>query len=160
MKKIITTSILSVLVAISLHAEDNCILAKDLNVQFKNDTAVYETASEYDKVREYAEFLKDTELYAIIEGHTNNSATARHNYELSQKRATKVKEDLINLGVEASKLQSLGFGESKPKYDNSTNDGMEQNRRVISDVFNTKEELSNYYVNAKSYVDQNKFTEQ
>lgn len=159
LKKIITTSLIGILTTLSLNAED-CIIAKDLNVQFKNDSTIYQTSFEYDKVKEYAEFLKETDLYAIIEGHTNNSATARHNYELSKNRAAKLKQDLINLGVDSSKLQSLGYGESKPKFDNSTNEGMEKNRRVISDVFNTMEELNNYYVNAKSYIDKNKFIEQ
>ncbi len=159
MKKIITMSFVGICATLTLNAED-CIIAKDLNVQFKNDSAVYQTSLEYDKVKEYADFLKETDLYAIIEGHTNNSATARHNHELSQKRTAKVKQDLINLGVNPNKLQALGYGESKPKFDNNTSDGMDKNRRVISDVFNTAEELNNYYANAKSYVDKNKFIEQ
>lgn len=159
MKKIITTSLVGLLTAISLQAEDDCIIAKDLNVQFKNDSAIYESSLEYNKIKEYAEFLKESDLYAIIEGHTNNSATASHNYELSQKRTAKVKQDLINLGVNANKLQSLGYGESKPKYDNLTSDGMDKNRRVVSDVFNTAKELSNYYNNEKSFIEANKFKE-
>ena len=82
MRKIISMSIVGICATLTLNAED-CIIAKDLNVQFKNDSAVYQTSLEYDKVKEYADFLKETDLYAIIEGHTNNSATARHNHELS-----------------------------------------------------------------------------
>jgi OOP family OmpA-OmpF porin len=49
---------------------------------------------------------------------------------LSQKRADAVKRYLIGKGVDGSKLETAGFGESKPIADNKTPAGRQKNRRV------------------------------
>lgn len=159
MKKIVLTSILGLLSTIALNASD-CIMAKELNVQFVNDSTTYETHNEVIKIEEYAKFLKESDLYAVIEGHTNHYAPAKYNYELSTKRAEKVKNELISLGVSSSKIKSLGFGESSPLYDNSTVDGADKNRRVVGEIFNTQEQLDNYVNSAQTKIAERKYQEQ
>lgn len=159
MKKIVLTSILGLLSTIALNASD-CIMAKELNVQFVNDSTTYETHNEVIKIEEYAKFLKESDLYAVIEGHTNHYAPAKYNYELSTKRAEKVKNELISLGVSSSKIKSLGFGESSPLYDNSTVDGADKNRRVVGEIFNTEEQLNNYVNSAQTKIAERKYQEQ
>lgn len=159
MKKLVLTSIVGLISTITLNAAD-CIMAKDLNVQFINASTKYETQNEVAKIKEYAQFLKESDLYAIIEGHTNHYAPARYNYELSEKRAKKVEQELISLGVEPSKIKSLAFGESKPLYDNKTAEGADKNRRVSAEIFNTKEELNNYIAQEKTQLAIKKFQEQ
>ena len=99
-------------------------------------------------------------MYAVIEGHTNHYAPAKYNYELSTKRAEKVKNELITLGVSSSKIKSLGFGESSPLYDNSTVDGADKNRRVVGEIFNTEEQLNNYVNSAQTKIAERKYQEQ
>lgn len=159
MKKIGLSLIIGLATTLSLNAAD-CIMAKDLNVQFINASTKYETQSEVTKIEEYADFLKESDLYAIIEGHTNHYAPAKYNYELSQKRVNKVKEKLISLGVDPLKIKSLAFGESKPLYDNNTKEGAEKNRRVSAEIFNTNEELNNYMRQAQQELSTKKFQEQ
>jgi outer membrane protein OmpA-like peptidoglycan-associated protein len=75
--------------------------------------------------------LKDNpEIKFEIDGHTDNSGAAAHNLQLSQQRADAVKTQLISMGVDASRLTTKGFGDTKPITDNSTLEGKANNRRV------------------------------
>jgi OmpA-OmpF porin, OOP family len=83
-------------------------------------------------LKEIAAMLKEhADLELMIEGHTDNVGAAASNQSLSEKRAEAVRQHLINTyGVDASRLQSKGFGPSKPSTDNDTPEGRQQNRRV------------------------------
>jgi outer membrane protein OmpA-like peptidoglycan-associated protein len=75
--------------------------------------------------------LKDNpDLKFEIDGHTDNSGTTTHNLTLSQQRADAVKDQLVKMGVDASRLTSKGFGDSKPISDNTSLEGKANNRRV------------------------------
>jgi len=77
------------------------------------------------------QILKDNpELKFEVDGHTDNSGNASHNLTLSQQRAEAVKDQLIKMGVDASRLSSKGFGADKPISDNTTPEGKANNRRV------------------------------
>jgi outer membrane protein OmpA-like peptidoglycan-associated protein len=65
-----------------------------------------------------------------VDGHTDNTGTAAHNLVLSQQRAAAVMAQLVTMGIDASRLTSKGFGDTKPIADNSTLDGKANNRRV------------------------------
>lgn len=75
--------------------------------------------------------LKDNpEIKFEIGGHTDNSGTAAHNLTLSQQRAEAVKAQLISMGVDASRLTTKGYGDTKPISDNTSPEGKANNRRV------------------------------
>jgi len=65
-----------------------------------------------------------------IEGHTDSDGDDAYNQKLSEERAAAVKEMLIQSGIDASRLDSKGFGESKPVDENSSPEGKANNRRV------------------------------
>jgi outer membrane protein OmpA-like peptidoglycan-associated protein len=65
-----------------------------------------------------------------IEGHTDSQGKRARNMTLSQSRADSVRQFLIGLGVEASRLESKGFGPDQPIETNKTAAGREKNRRV------------------------------
>ena len=65
-----------------------------------------------------------------IHGHTDGEGENAYNQSLSDRRAQAVKTWLVAHGVEAARLESKGFGESKPIADNGTPEGREKNRRV------------------------------
>lgn len=66
-----------------------------------------------------------------IEGHTDNVGAAASNQTLSQLRAYAVARWLIAKGVRCSRLVPVGFGDTKPVADNTTEDGRTQNRRTV-----------------------------
>ena len=160
LKTLMVSSVLGLGLMSTAYAADDCIMVADLNVEFKNDSTVYMNGDERKEIAEFADFLKKYDLYAIVEGHTSKFATAPYNYDLSSKRAAKVKAELVRLGVSPSKVSAMGFGESTPLYYNNTESGAAQNRRVVGEVFNTSTELSNYIANQKSRIATTKFQEQ
>jgi len=66
----------------------------------------------------------------IVEGHTDNSGSAEYNLELSKKRAQTVANYLVEKGIPLDRIEVLGYGESRPKYPNTTEEGRAKNRRV------------------------------
>ena len=65
-----------------------------------------------------------------IEGHTDNIGRANFNLRLSDDRAAEVRAALIQRGVPAERLQSEGFGATRPVADNHTTEGRAKNRRI------------------------------
>ncbi|MCE5346245.1 MAG: OmpA family protein [Bacteroidales bacterium] len=65
-----------------------------------------------------------------LQGHTDNTGSESFNQTLSEKRAASVSNYLTGKGIVATRMAAKGFGETVPKYDNSTADGRSQNRRV------------------------------
>ncbi|MFI5301171.1 MAG: OmpA family protein, partial [Polyangiales bacterium] len=65
-----------------------------------------------------------------VEGHTDNKGNAGANKDLSRCRAAAVMTALIKLGVEKTRLDSVGLGQEKPIDDNGTEAGRTNNRRV------------------------------
>ena len=69
-------------------------------------------------------------LLLEVQGHTDERNTNEYNLKLSQDRANAVKQYLVGQGIDASRLESAGFGDTKPAAPNTTPEGRSQNRRV------------------------------
>lgn len=65
-----------------------------------------------------------------IEGHTDSRGSANLNQSLSQRRAESVRAALLEEGVDAARLEAVGFGQDRPLADNASEQGRSQNRRV------------------------------
>jgi outer membrane protein OmpA-like peptidoglycan-associated protein len=65
-----------------------------------------------------------------VEGHTDSQGSDALNMKLSDSRAASVKDYLTTIGMDANRLTSVGYGESKPIASNATKAGRQQNRRV------------------------------
>lgn len=66
-----------------------------------------------------------------IAGHTDSTGSEQTNQTLSENRADNVKNALVGQGVHPNRISTLGFGESAPVADNSTEAGRQLNRRVV-----------------------------
>ena len=77
------------------------------------------------------DYLKDNPKVKIeIQGHTDDVGNNSNNLELSKNRAKAVKDYITSKGIEASRLTSKGFGETKPKLPNSSEYNRSLNRRT------------------------------
>jgi len=66
----------------------------------------------------------------VVEGHTDSSGSQAVNQRLSEARAKSVKNYLTAKGIDGNRLSAIGYGETKPVADNSTNEGKAKNRRI------------------------------
>jgi OOP family OmpA-OmpF porin len=66
----------------------------------------------------------------VVSGHTDATGPEAYNQGLSERRAASVKSWLVSNGISAARLQTVGYGETRAKYDNGTKDGRKLNRRV------------------------------
>jgi len=71
------------------------------------------------------------DLKILIEGHTDNVGAAASNLSLSDARAAAVRATLVSdFGLDAARITTKGFGDTKPSAPNTTAAGRSQNRRV------------------------------
>jgi outer membrane protein OmpA-like peptidoglycan-associated protein len=95
---------------------------------------IEESQSKLDKIVNYMNEYKDAEL--VINGHTDSRGENAYNYWLSSARANKIRNYLRKAGIKYSRMETHGYGESKPIADNQNSDGSDnpsgrqKNRRV------------------------------
>jgi outer membrane protein OmpA-like peptidoglycan-associated protein len=65
-----------------------------------------------------------------IEGHASSDGSDAYNQALSERRASAVKAYLVGKGIDASRIDTIGFGETKPIDNNGTAKGRRNNRRA------------------------------
>lgn len=66
----------------------------------------------------------------IIEGHTDERGPAEYNQQLSEERARRVQKVMLELGVDPAKVETKGYGESRPRDRRHDEEAWERNRRV------------------------------
>lgn len=78
------------------------------------------------------EMNKDRRIRII--GHTDNVGKDAANQKLSEGRAKAVREELIKRGIDPSRIEAEGRGETQPRDTNDTEEGRQNNRRVEIEV--------------------------
>jgi len=86
----------------------------------------------YGTLKDIASVLKDNATVKVkIIGHTDSDGDAAANLDLSKRRATSVKNELVkSFGIDASRLETDGKGKTEPIAPNDTPVNKAQNRRV------------------------------
>jgi chemotaxis protein MotB len=110
-----------------------------------NDTVFFESGSADMKTQsttlleKLVEMLKRHPGRIAIEGHTDDRpiATTRYpsNWELSAARASMVARYLIMHGIEADRLQAIGYADTRPRSTNDSEAGRAHNRRVTLMIY-------------------------
>jgi outer membrane protein OmpA-like peptidoglycan-associated protein len=82
-------------------------------------------------VQKVADFLNQyPERNILIEGFTDSQGSDTYNKKLSEDRAQAVRDELLKNGVDAERIDVLGYGEEYPVASNDNAAGRQQNRRV------------------------------
>lgn len=116
--------------------EEKAALAKAFeNLLFETGKDVIMESS-YSSLDELAKVMKNNpKANLYLEGHTDDVGEDQANMELSKNRAASVKRYLVNKGVSEGRISNDGFGETKPKAPNDTEEGRRLNRRVEMNIF-------------------------
>lgn len=113
-------------------------VGEGINVTFDETSGVYFATDKYNIEGQSREALNklagifkeypDTNI--LVEGHTDSTGSDAYNLTLSKNRAQAVTNFLVNEGISSGRIDTKWYGESQPKYDNSTVEGRAKNRRV------------------------------
>lgn len=110
--------------------EDMLLVHFDSDVLFDVDSAALGPESRDVLDQANSVFVEFPKTAIVAQGHTDATGSETHNQDLSERRASAVKNYLISRGVDEPRIVALGFGESAPIADNSNADGRSYNRRV------------------------------
>ncbi len=106
-----------------------------LNVEFEFDKAVVR-AIYGDEIAAVANAMRNQpDIELVLEGHTCSIGTEEYNQGLSERRVAAVKERIVqDYGIDPNRITTVGYGETRPIADNSTEEGRARNRRVMGEV--------------------------
>ena len=113
-------------------------VGEGINVTFDESSGVYFDTEKYNinsksqaTLNKLADIFKEyPQSNVLVEGHTDNTGSDSYNLTLSKNRAQAVTGYLVDNGIDRGRFTTKWYGESQPKYDNSTADGRSKNRRV------------------------------
>lgn len=105
-----------------------------LLVRFPHDDATF--SQQYvDDINAVAKFLNDhSDADVVIEGHASAVGDADYNQKLSERRAKNVAEELVEMGIDAMRITTVGYGEERLKNPANTLEAHAENRRVEAHV--------------------------
>lgn len=82
---------------------------------------------------------KNAKAKVEIEGHTSSEGGEEFNQKLSEERAKSVRDYMVRKGISKDRVTAVGYGYSRPKASNDTEEGRRQNRRIEVRVTNPDE---------------------
>jgi len=103
-------------------------LKGDVSFDLDSDIVRPGLYNELDRIAQI--MIKYPQTSILVEGHTDSTGSESYNQQLSERRANSVKNLLIQRGVQAYRINILGYGESRPVATNATPEGRQMNRRV------------------------------
>ena len=103
---------------------------------FKSDTVHFDFDSsvvkpgEQSKISAVADYLKANGMDAVeIEGHCDERGTEEYNRSLGERRALALREQLINLGIDPNRVDTISYGKDRPIDPGHDESAWKQNRR-------------------------------
>ncbi len=112
---------------------NGCVVEQTLvmrDITFDFDSARLTTNAQRLMENAVAFLRSDSSARITIAGHTDSRGSDSYNLKLSRDRANEVRDYLVGYGIEANRLQAVGYGETRPVASNDNESGRELNRRV------------------------------
>ena len=104
-----------------------------MNYQPNTSKLTKSSKQRLDKIAEYLKY--DTTIAAIsIDSYTDSYGGRWNNLELSKKRAQAIKEYMVSLGIDETKVETQGFGEKRHVATNDNILGRDKNRRLVIQI--------------------------
>lgn len=103
-------------------------LKGDVTFDTNSDTIRPGLYNELDRIAQI--MIKYPQTTILVAGYTDSTGPDDYNQRLSERRAANVKNTLVQRGVEAYRINAVGYGESNPIATNDTQAGRQMNRRV------------------------------
>jgi peptidoglycan-associated lipoprotein len=98
-------------------------------VYFDFDSSVLKTV-EKPKVRAVADYLKANAANAVkVEGNCDERGTEEYNRSLGERRALAVREELIRLGIDPTRVDTISYGKDRPVDPGHDESAWRKNRR-------------------------------
>ena len=116
--------------------EIGCFVEATLRINFAFDSSVI-SAADKAEIDRAVTAIKDrpadiaAQVKYEVAGHTDSVGSDAYNQRLSERRANAVRDRLIADGIPAAQITAVGYGESRPKASNDTEEGRAENRRVV-----------------------------
>lgn len=101
-----------------------------LSIYFGFDRFIIEGARNNENIKNNSRLINDSGNNVVVEGNTDEWGSDEYNYALALKRATSVKDALLNNGVAENKIKVVSYGESKPRCTDQVRECWKENRRV------------------------------
>lgn len=103
-------------------------------VYFSFDSSAIPT-SVLNTLKSNVKYLKENpSVNVVIEGHCDERGTTEYNLALGQKRAVKVKEYYVQLGISPDRIATVSYGEEMPQDNRRNEAGWAKNRRAETKV--------------------------
>ena len=114
-------------------ARRNLAALNDLNLQ--NIYFDYNKSSIRPEAREILKanaeiFTKNSAATIVAEGYCDERGTAEYNMALGERRAQETKQYLVNLGINASRIETISYGKERPANEAHDEAAWAQNRRA------------------------------
>jgi len=114
-------------------AARNAAALNDLNIQ--NIYFDYNKSSIRPNARETLKanadiFTKNSAATIVAEGYCDERGTAEYNMALGERRAQETKQYLVNLGINASRIETISYGKERPANEAHDEAAWAQNRRA------------------------------
>jgi outer membrane protein OmpA-like peptidoglycan-associated protein len=112
--------------------KNTAILLENIFFEYDSDRLLPESTPTLEQLRR--QLMAFPAIKIRINGHTSTEGTTEHNQHLSDIRAQAIKAYLVHHGIAAKRIETIGFGETRPIVPDDSEEMRKKNRRVEFEI--------------------------